>query len=74
MNDENTAESARLMTLPDAGTYWTTGTLQTAYGPLEAYATCARCGSIVNSPDRHEDWHRLIESAMSPSPAEGVGR
>lgn len=50
--------------LPDVGTYWTVGTLPTTNPMhLEGYQTCARCGAFVNSPDRHDDWHRLIEEA-----------
>lgn len=53
--------------LPPVGTYWTTGALKTnpAHMPLESYATCARCGSFVNSEDRHEDWHRAVEQRQS---------
>ena len=51
-----------LSNLPDVGTYWSTGRLPTSRsGFEECYDTCARCGSFVNSPDRHEDWHRAIE-------------
>jgi len=50
-------------TLPDIGTYWTRGELVTSRATLlEGYATCARCGAIVNSEDRHDEWHRVIEN------------
>jgi hypothetical protein len=49
--------------LPEIGHYWTEGTLTTERATLvESYSTCARCGAFVNSPDRHDDWHRAIES------------
>ena len=52
--------------LPPIGTYWTTGSLQTFRAmQLEGYATCARCGSFVNSEDRHEEWHRAVEGGRS---------
>jgi hypothetical protein len=48
--------------LPEIGRYWTEGTLKTERAALvEAYSTCARCGAFVNSPDRHNEWHRVIE-------------
>ncbi len=48
--------------LPNIGTYWTEGALKTTRDMmLEAYSTCARCGAFVNMPDRHEDWHRIVE-------------
>lgn len=51
-----------LEALPPIGDYWTKGELKTKRAILfEAYATCARCGAIVNSEDRHEDWHRAVE-------------
>lgn len=55
--------------LPSIGTYWTSGALKTnpALMPLEAYATCARCGAFVNSEDRHEAWHRLVEQVTLPA-------
>ena len=60
MQDNPTA----LDSLPSIGTYWTTGALPTTRAMQhEAYATCARCGAFVNSEDRHEDWHRIIEAA-----------
>lgn len=49
--------------LPEIGHYWTEGALTTERATLvEAYSTCARCGAFVNSPDRHDDWHRAIEA------------
>jgi hypothetical protein len=65
MNDD----IVRLTDLPDIGTYWTEGSLMTGSGPHEFYTTCARCGSLVNSPDRHEDWHRLVEPLYRPVPS-----
>jgi hypothetical protein len=57
-----------LSDLPDVGTYWTTGALPTDRGlHLEGYSTCARCGAFVNSPDRHNDWHRLVEAGGTGS-------
>lgn len=48
--------------LPPTGTYWTDGALVTKRDLLvEHYQTCARCGAFINSPDRHEQWHRLVE-------------
>lgn len=56
-------QAAEYDALPDIGTYWTRGALRTSQDmALEAYRTCARCGSFVNSEDRHEDWHRLVEA------------
>ena len=49
--------------LPEIGHYWTEGSLKTERATLvEAYSTCARCGAFVNSPDRHDEWHRAIEA------------
>lgn len=59
-----TAHSAEKDALPPVGTYWTGGLLLTNHGPLEAYATCARCGAIVNSENRHDDWHDFIERVI----------
>lgn len=47
--------------LPPIGSYWTEGALLTDGHMREGYATCARCGSIVNSKDRHEAWHARVE-------------
>lgn len=53
--------------MPDIGIYWTEGVLTTNQPMmLEAYSTCARCGSFVNATDRHEDWHRWIEGPRLP--------
>jgi hypothetical protein len=53
--------------LPPIGTYWTEGTLPTGRATMvEAYSTCARCGAFVNSPDRHDDWHRKVERPLPP--------
>lgn len=55
--------STHLSDLPKVGTYWTRGALATNKpAQLEAYATCARCGALVNSEDRHDDWHRAMEA------------
>lgn len=52
--------------LPPIGTYWTEGALRTSRDlALEGYSTCARCGAFVNAPDRHDDWHRLVEGDAS---------
>lgn len=59
--------NAEMDALPPVGTYWTTGgVLVTNFGPSEAYATCARCGAIVNSEDRHDAWHEAVERVIPP--------
>lgn len=59
--------TAEFDALPPIGTYWTEGGLPTLNNTLvEAYQTCARCGSFVNSEDRHEAWHRAVERFTPP--------
>lgn len=51
--------------LPAIGTYWSRGALPTARALThECYATCARCGALVNAEDRHEEWHRAVEGSQ----------
>jgi hypothetical protein len=66
MGGEGAMTNAEKDALPPIGTYWTEGTLPTERATMvEAYWTCARCGAFVKSPDRHEDWHHVVEGSGS---------
>lgn len=50
--------------MPPVGVYWSSGALATDNPMhLEGYWTCARCGAFVNSQDRHEEWHAMVEGS-----------